>query len=116
MKILVIINCIFHQVLHGIINSWDCVRIEDNSCIIIYFSSYFVFERYYSSLRIGVDSSSQAIDIAKENIVLNNLDSGIISFVKDDATLFMKTAIAEGNSWDIVILDPPKLAPSRKVN
>lgn len=36
--------------------------------------------------------------------------------MKDDATHFMKTAIAEGNSWDIVILDPPKLAPSRKVN
>ncbi|KAL8461828.1 hypothetical protein ACS0TY_033065 [Phlomoides rotata] len=63
----------------------------------------------------GVDSSSSAINIAKENIVLNNLDSGMISFVKDDATHFMKTAIAEGNSWDIVILDPPKLAPSRKV-
>ncbi|KAL7088362.1 hypothetical protein ACP275_13G123300 [Erythranthe tilingii] len=63
----------------------------------------------------GVDSSSPALDIAKENIVLNNLDSRIISFLKEDATSFMKSAVSRGDSWDIVILDPPKLAPSRKV-
>ncbi|KAL7130566.1 hypothetical protein ABFS83_13G142400 [Erythranthe nasuta] len=63
----------------------------------------------------GVDSSSPALDIAKENIVLNNLDSRIISFLKEDATSFMKGAVSRGDSWDIVILDPPKLAPSRKV-
>ncbi|KAI3456650.1 hypothetical protein Pfo_013313 [Paulownia fortunei] len=63
----------------------------------------------------GVDSSSPALDIAKENIVLNNLDSGIISFLRADATHFMKSAISKGDSWDIVILDPPKLAPRRKV-
>ncbi|CAI0547183.1 unnamed protein product [Linum tenue] len=32
-----------------------------------------------------------------------------------DAAQFMKGAIARNESWDIVILDPPKLAPSRKV-
>ncbi|KAK4439536.1 Ribosomal RNA large subunit methyltransferase I [Sesamum alatum] len=63
----------------------------------------------------GVDSSSPALDIAKENIALNNLDSGIISFLRQDATHFMKNAISNGDSWDIVILDPPKLAPRRKV-
>lgn len=63
----------------------------------------------------GVDSSSPALEIAQENVVLNNLDPGVISFLKEDATYFMKTAIAKGDSWDIVILDPPKLAPRRKV-
>ncbi|KAG6392463.1 hypothetical protein SASPL_146682 [Salvia splendens] len=62
----------------------------------------------------GVDSSSPALEIARENVVLNNLDPRVISFQKEDATHFMKTAIANGDSWDIVILDPPKLAPSRK--
>ncbi|KAH6777169.1 S-adenosyl-L-methionine-dependent methyltransferases superfamily protein [Perilla frutescens var. hirtella] len=63
----------------------------------------------------GVDSSSPALEIAQENTVLNNLDPGVISYLKEDATNFMKTAISEGDSWDIVILDPPKLAPRRKV-
>ncbi|KAK6149560.1 hypothetical protein DH2020_017085 [Rehmannia glutinosa] len=63
----------------------------------------------------GVDSSAPALDIAKENIVLNNLDSGMISFLREDATHFMKSALSKGNSWDIVILDPPKLAPRKKV-
>ncbi|KAL0363067.1 UNVERIFIED_CONTAM: Ribosomal RNA large subunit methyltransferase I [Sesamum calycinum] len=62
----------------------------------------------------GVDSSSPALDIAKENIALNNLDSGVISFLRQDAKHFMKNAISNGDSWDIVILDPPKLAPRRK--
>lgn len=62
-----------------------------------------------------MDSSSPAIEIAQENVVLNNLGTRLISFVKEDATSFMKRAIANGDSWDIVILDPPKLAPRRKV-
>ncbi|KAL1537154.1 ribosomal RNA large subunit methyltransferase I [Salvia divinorum] len=62
----------------------------------------------------GVDSSSPALEIARENVVLNNLDPRVISFRKEDATHFMKKAIANDDSWDIVILDPPKLAPSRK--
>lgn len=64
----------------------------------------------------GVDSSSPALRIAKDNIVLNNLDPGIISFVREDATSFMKSAISKGDSWDVVILDPPKLAPRKKVS
>ncbi|KAL2483812.1 S-adenosyl-L-methionine-dependent methyltransferase superfamily protein [Forsythia ovata] len=63
----------------------------------------------------GVDSSLPALEIANENIVLNGLDSGRISFLRQDATDFMKNAISKGESWDIVILDPPKLAPRRKV-
>ncbi|KAL0398958.1 UNVERIFIED_CONTAM: Ribosomal RNA large subunit methyltransferase I [Sesamum radiatum] len=62
----------------------------------------------------GVDSSARALDIAKENIALNNLDSGVISFLRQDATYFMKNAISNGDTWDIVILDPPKLAPRKK--
>ncbi|CAA2981863.1 23S rRNA (cytosine(1962)-C(5))-methyltransferase [Olea europaea subsp. europaea] len=63
----------------------------------------------------GVDSSLPALEIANENIVLNGLDPGRISFLRQDATEFMKNAITKGESWDIVILDPPKLAPRRKV-
>ncbi|KAJ9673116.1 hypothetical protein PVL29_026410 [Vitis rotundifolia] len=63
----------------------------------------------------GVDTSMPALELANENIILNNLDPGKISFLRQDATEFMKDAVARNESWDIVILDPPKLAPRRKV-
>ncbi|KAK7405431.1 hypothetical protein VNO78_06717 [Psophocarpus tetragonolobus] len=63
----------------------------------------------------GIDTSLQALELAKENVVLNNIDPGIISFLKEDATEFMKGALLRNESWDIVIIDPPKLAPSKKV-
>ncbi|KAM0000379.1 putative 23S rRNA (cytosine(1962)-C(5))-methyltransferase [Helianthus debilis subsp. tardiflorus] len=63
----------------------------------------------------GVDSSSPALELANQNIALNNLDPERISFVKQDATSFMKNAASRNEAWDIVILDPPKLAPRRKV-
>ncbi|KAJ7949008.1 Ribosomal RNA large subunit methyltransferase I [Quillaja saponaria] len=63
----------------------------------------------------GVDTSLPALELAKENIALNNMDPGRISFLREDATEFMKGALLRNKSWDIVILDPPKLAPSKKV-
>ncbi|XP_028965909.1 uncharacterized protein [Malus domestica] len=64
---------------------------------------------------IGVDSSLPAIELAKENVVLNNMDPQRITFLKEDASEFMKGALSRNESWDIVILDPPKLAPRKKV-
>ncbi|XP_074581856.1 uncharacterized protein LOC141838314 [Curcuma longa] len=64
---------------------------------------------------IGIDSSLPALELAKENVSLNKLDPGKISFLREDAIAFMKSAAARDESWDIVILDPPKLAPRRKV-
>ncbi|CAK7326042.1 unnamed protein product [Dovyalis caffra] len=63
----------------------------------------------------GVDTSMPALELARENIILNNLDPGRISFLREDATEFMKGALSRNESWDVVILDPPKLAPRKKV-
>nr|XP_043628859.1 ribosomal RNA large subunit methyltransferase I [Erigeron canadensis] len=63
----------------------------------------------------GVDSSAPALELAKHNVVLNNLDQARISFLKQDATAFMKNAASRNEVWDLVILDPPKLAPRKKV-
>lgn len=58
--------------------------------------------------------SLPALELARENIALNRLDPARISFLKEDATVFMKSALLRNESWDVVILDPPKLAPKRK--
>lgn len=63
----------------------------------------------------GVDSSASALELAEANARLNGLPTPSYTFVKDDVAAFMQAALAEGRTWDIVILDPPKLAPSKKV-
>lgn len=35
------------------------------------------------------------------------------AFVRDDVSTFLRAALEDGQSWDVVVLDPPKLAPNR---
>ncbi len=63
---------------------------------------------------ISVDTSQPALDCLKENIELNQIPKGVIEVVKSDALAYMKVCSEEGKQFDIVICDPPKLAPSRK--
>lgn len=62
---------------------------------------------------VGVDSSQDAVDAAIENAAMNGFTGDHISFVRNDITDFMKTAYADGERFDVIILDPPKLAPNR---
>ncbi|KAL7437782.1 hypothetical protein ACHAXH_008824 [Discostella pseudostelligera] len=65
-----------------------------------------------ASAAVGVDSSQDAIDAAETNAKLNGLEGKNISFVKDNIATFMKSAIDSNTEFDVVVLDPPKLAPS----
>ncbi len=60
----------------------------------------------------GVDSSGPAVSLATANARANGLD-GRVAFFKDDVSAFMRAALERGDEWDIVVLDPPKLAPNR---
>jgi len=66
----------------------------------------------HASSALGVDSSQDAIDACHQNAKLNSIDDKDISFVKDDISTFMKSAMENDDSYDVIILDPPKLAPS----
>ena len=61
---------------------------------------------------ISVDSSRPALDTADKNMVLNSVEN-IVTTVKADAVEYMKKMQSEGKQFDIVICDPPKLAPTR---
>lgn len=61
---------------------------------------------------LGIDSSQDAVDAAVANAQLNGLDRADVSFIRDDIASFMKNAIERNDEYDVVILDPPKLAPS----
>lgn len=60
---------------------------------------------------VGVDSSAAAIGTCQKNAVRNNLQE-TVSFVQSDITEYMQSAEEQ---FDVVILDPPKLAPSNKM-
>jgi len=67
---------------------------------------------------VGVDSSETAIEMAKQNASLNDVTS-TVEFIVGDVTDFVRRSIkAQGSeeqgSFDMVILDPPKLCPSVK--
>ncbi|KAJ0253277.1 RlmI [Hirschfeldia incana] len=64
---------------------------------------------------LGIDSSLPALELARENVLLNHMDPEKVVFFKQDSTEFMKGALSREETWDIVILDPPKLAPRKKV-
>lgn len=61
-----------------------------------------------AKLVTAVDSSKEAIELAKKNAVLNQCEN--IAFIEADARDYLVNA----GEYDIVILDPPKLVPSRK--
>lgn len=65
-----------------------------------------------ASSAVGVDSSQDAVDAATANAELNGLDSKTVSFLRDDIASYMKTAMEANEEYDVIVLDPPKLAPS----
>jgi 23S rRNA G2069 N7-methylase RlmK/C1962 C5-methylase RlmI len=59
----------------------------------------------------AVDSSPVAIAAATANAQRNQIDPERISFQQADVTTFLQQSIQKKEYYDVVILDPPKLAP-----
>ncbi|MBQ9142577.1 MAG: class I SAM-dependent rRNA methyltransferase [Lachnospiraceae bacterium] len=61
---------------------------------------------------LGVDASQLAVDQATENAVLNGLQDRV-RFICEDVFELLPRLEAEGESFDVVILDPPAFTKSR---
>jgi 23S rRNA G2069 N7-methylase RlmK/C1962 C5-methylase RlmI len=61
----------------------------------------------------GVDSSAAAVALARANSSLNGLDEARVRFVCGDVMETLQSLQEGGPVYDVVILDPPKLAPTR---
>ena len=61
----------------------------------------------------AVDSSVLAIDTLKENVLLNKFDPAKVTTIASDVNKQLRKFRDEGELFDIVVLDPPKYAPSR---
>jgi 23S rRNA (cytosine1962-C5)-methyltransferase len=62
---------------------------------------------------INVDSSADALRLAKENYRLNDLNVNDQDFVEADVFSNVRKLRAEHRSFDVIIADPPKLAQSQ---
>jgi 23S rRNA (cytosine1962-C5)-methyltransferase len=61
----------------------------------------------------SVDSSALAIETLKENIKLNNFDEAKLTAIQSDVNKQLRQFKDDGEQFDIIVLDPPKYAPSR---
>jgi 23S rRNA (cytosine1962-C5)-methyltransferase len=61
----------------------------------------------------SVDSSALAIETLKENIALNKLDAEKHTSIQSDVNKQLRIFREEGDKFDVIVLDPPKYAPSR---
>ncbi len=63
---------------------------------------------------LSVDSSAPALAMAKRNLALNGLEAGRAEWLQADVFEALRGLQREGRQFDLVVLDPPKFAPTPK--
>jgi len=61
----------------------------------------------------SVDSSGLAVDTLKQNVELNKFDSTKVTAIQSDVNKQLRAFKESGELFDVIVLDPPKYAPSR---
>jgi 23S rRNA (cytosine1962-C5)-methyltransferase len=61
---------------------------------------------------LAVDSSADALALGRENLSLSALESNAVEWVEGDVFRFLRGLRDAGRSFDMIILDPPKFAPT----
>ena len=59
-----------------------------------------------------VDTSSAALEIARKNFLINQIDPRNSQFVEQDVFKYLRTLRDRNLHFDLIILDPPKFAPT----
>ncbi len=61
---------------------------------------------------IAIDSSSEALNIARKNLALNGFSGKSVEWIEGDVFKVLRTFRDQGRLFDMIILDPPKFAPT----
>jgi 23S rRNA (cytosine1962-C5)-methyltransferase len=61
---------------------------------------------------ISVDESTPALDIAAQNLSNNGFEIPKEKFIKADVFQFLRNLKSSGQTFDLIVLDPPKFASS----
>lgn len=60
----------------------------------------------------SIDSSGPALEKAAANVALNGLDASRATFMDADVNASLRQFIEQGRTFDAIVLDPPKFAPT----
>ena len=60
----------------------------------------------------SIDSSGPAIERAKANVALNGFDASRTTMLDADVNASLRQYLKDGRSFDAIVLDPPKFAPT----
>ena len=60
----------------------------------------------------SIDSSGPALTQAAANVALNGFDASRVTFMDADVNASLRTFIEQGQTFDAIVLDPPKFAPT----
>ncbi|MBH2019999.1 MAG: class I SAM-dependent methyltransferase [Burkholderiales bacterium] len=60
----------------------------------------------------SIDSSGPAIERARANVALNGFDAGRTTMLDADVNASLRQYVKEGRTFDAIVLDPPKFAPT----
>jgi 23S rRNA (cytosine1962-C5)-methyltransferase len=60
----------------------------------------------------AVESSAAALDVARENLAANTFDTSRAEFVQADVFSHLRSMRDRGDTFDLIVLDPPKFAPT----
>jgi 23S rRNA (cytosine1962-C5)-methyltransferase len=60
----------------------------------------------------SIDSSGPAIEKAATNVALNGFDASRATFMDADVNASLRQFIEKGRTFDAIVLDPPKFAPT----
>ena len=62
---------------------------------------------------VSVDTSQDALDVAKQNVALNGLDLSKAEFVRDDVFKLLRKYRDQGETFDVIVMDPPKFVENK---
>jgi 23S rRNA (cytosine1962-C5)-methyltransferase len=60
----------------------------------------------------SIDSSGPALERARANVALNGFEASRATFLDADVNASMRGFIEAGQTFDAIVLDPPKFAPT----
>ena len=61
---------------------------------------------------LSIDSSEEALELARENIALNDLPAEKCEWITGDVFQELRTLRDKAEQYDLIVLDPPKFAPT----
>ncbi|BCF95498.1 23S rRNA methyltransferase [Paraburkholderia sp. PGU19] len=63
---------------------------------------------------VSIDSSGEALALAQANVTANGFDAARATWLDADAFKTLRRLYDDGERFDLIVLDPPKFAPSRE--